>query len=361
MKRTPLFDTHVKLGARIVEFAGYEMPVQYTSILEEHEAVRTKAGIFDVSHMGEFIVKGKNAEKYIASLIPTSTAKFDEGKGVYSCLCYESGTVIDDLFIFMIDRENYYLVVNAGTMEKDYAWMKSHLIDGVELINVSDSTAKIDVQGPESKKILCELFNSNKLENLPRFYFYYDSFDGKEVMISNTGYTGEAGYELFINNESAEALWNAIIDKGTKHGLKPSGLGCRDTLRLEACYSLYGHEINEEINPVEAGLSWLINSDSDYIGKKVLSELKAKGAARKQVCIEIEGRGIPRENCEVRFHNQKVGYVTSGAFSPTFKKGLALALVKKESLSIGDSVDVIIRDKPVKGVIVKRPFYGFNG
>jgi aminomethyltransferase len=361
MKRTPLFDTHVKLGARIVEFAGYEMPVQYTSILEEHEAVRTKAGIFDVSHMGEFIVKGKNAEKYIASLIPTSTGKFEAGKGVYSCLCNESGTVIDDLFIFMNNRENFYLVVNAGTMEKDFAWMKSHLIDEVDLVNISDSTAKIDVQGPESKKIISEIFKSNKLENLPRFYFYYDSFEGIEVMISNTGYTGEAGYELFINNESAEALWNTIIDKGTSYGLKPAGLGCRDTLRLEACYSLYGHEINEEINPVEAGLSWLINSESDYIGKKILSELKEKGAARKQVCIEIEGRGIPRENCEVHFNDQKIGYVTSGAFSPTFKKGVALALVKKESASIGDNVDVIIRDKPVKGVIVKRPFYGFNG
>ncbi len=361
MKRTALYEKHVKLGARIVEFAGYEMPVQYTSILEEHEAVRTKAGIFDVSHMGEFTVKGENSEKYIASLIPTGTGKFDEGKGVYSCLCNESGTVIDDLFIFMNDRENFYLVVNAGTMEKDFAWMKSNLIDGVELINVSDSTAKIDVQGPESKKILSELFNSNKLENLPRFYFYYDSFDGTEVMISNTGYTGEAGYELYINNESAEALWDALMEKGGKYGLKPAGLGCRDTLRLEACYSLYGHEINEEINPVEAGLAWLINSDADYIGKKVLSELKEKGAARKQVCIEIEGRGIPREQCEVHVNNRKIGYVTSGAYSPTFKKGLALALISKEGAAAGDSVDVIIRDKPVKGIVVKKPFYRFNG
>jgi len=361
MKRTALYEKHVKLGARIVEFAGYEMPVQYTSILEEHEAVRSKAGIFDVSHMGEFIVKGKNSEKYISSLIPTDTGKFDEGKGVYSCLCNESGTVIDDLFIFMNDRENFYLVVNAGTMEKDFNWMKSHLIDGVELINVSDSTAKIDVQGPESKKIIKELFNSNKLENLPRFYFYYDSFNGTEVMISNTGYTGEAGYELYINNNGAEALWDALMEKGQKYGLKPAGLGCRDTLRLEACYSLYGHEINEEINPVEAGLGWLINSGADYIGKRVLSELKEKGAARKLVCIEIEGRGIPREQCEVHAGNKKIGYVTSGAYSPTFKKGLALALIAKDSTAAGDSVDVIIRDKPVKGVVVKKPFYGFNG
>lgn len=361
MKRTVLYEKHVKLGARIVEFAGYEMPVQYTSILEEHEAVRTRAGIFDVSHMGEFIVKGANAEKYISGLIPTGTGKFDIGKGVYSCLCNESGTVIDDLFIFMIDRENFYLVVNAGTMEKDFAWMKSHLIDGVELINVSESTAKIDVQGPESKKIISEIFASQKLENLPRFYFYYDSFNGNEVMISNTGYTGEAGYELYINNESAGDLWDAIIEKGEKYGLKPAGLGCRDTLRLEACYSLYGHEINEEINPVEAGLGWLINSDADYIGKKVLTELKEKGAARKQICVEIDGKGIPREQCDVFADNQKIGYVTSGAYSPTFKKGLALALVKKESVAIGDSVDVIIRDKPVKGVVVKKPFYGFNG
>lgn len=361
MKKTALYEKHVKLGARIVEFAGFEMPVQYTSILEEHDAVRTKAGLFDVSHMGEFVVRGENSGKFIAGLIPTSTGKFEKGKGVYSCLCNESGTVIDDLFIFMKDIENFYLVVNAGTMEKDFKWMEDHLIDGVELINESDSTAKIDVQGPESKKIISEIFTSHKLENLPRFYFYYGSFNGSEVMISNTGYTGEAGYELYINNESAGALWDTLLEKGAKYGLKPSGLGCRDTLRLEACYSLYGHEINEEINPVEAGLGWLINSDADYIGKKVLSELKEKGAERKQICIEIEGRGIPREQCEVYAGNQKIGYVTSGAYSPTFKKGLALALVEKNSAVTGDSVDVIIRDKPVKGVVVKKPFYGFNG
>jgi len=361
MKKTPLYNTHLQLKAKMAEFAGFDMPIQYTSILEEHEAVRTKAGIFDVSHMGEFIVKGANAEKYISSLIPTSTSKFDKGKGVYSCLCNEAGTVIDDLFIFMIEENNYYLVVNAGTMEKDFAWMKSHLIEDVELINISDNTAKIDVQGPESKNILKEIFSSEVLDNLQRFYFYYDIFNGSDVMISNTGYTGEAGYELYINNDTAVALWETILEKGGKYGIKPAGLGARDTLRLEACYSLYGHEINEEINPVEAGLSWLISSDTEYIGKNVLAELKIKGASRKQVCIEMTEKGIPRENYEVAAEGEVIGKLTSGAYSPTFKKGIALALVAKDKVNIGDTVEIIIRNKPVKGIVVKRPFYEFNG
>jgi aminomethyltransferase len=361
MKKTPLHNSHLQLGAKMAEFAGYEMPIQYTSILEEHGAVRTKAGVFDVSHMGEFLVKGVNARKYISSLIPTSTSKFDKGKGVYSCFCNESGTVIDDLFIFMIDENNYYLVVNAGTMEKDFAWMKSHLVDGVDLINISDNTAKIDVQGPESKNILKEIFSSEELDNLPRFYFYYDRFNGYEVMVSNTGYTGEAGFELFIHKESAVHLWDTILAKGEKYGIKPAGLGARDTLRLEACYSLYGHEINEEINPVEAGLSWLISSESEYIGKKILTELKNKGAARKQICIEMSEKGIPRENYEVTAGGEVIGKLTSGAYSPTFKKGIALALVEKDKIMTGDSVEIIIRNKPVKGIVVKRPFYEFNG
>ena len=361
MKKTPLYNCHLQLGAKMAEFAGYEMPIQYTSILEEHEAVRTRAGIFDVSHMGEFIVKGANARKYISSLIPTSTTKFDKGKGVYSCFCNESGTVIDDLFIFMIDESNYYLVVNAGTMEKDFAWMKSHLVDGVDLINISDNTAKIDVQGPESKNILKEIFSSQELDNLPRFYFYYDRFNGSDVIVSNTGYTGEAGFELFIDKESAVVLWDTILAKGEKYGIKPAGLGARDTLRLEACYSLYGHEINEEINPVESGLSWLISSDSDYIGKKVLTELKENGASRKQICIEMIEKGIPRENYDVRAGDEVIGKLTSGAYSPTLKKGIALALVAKDKINIGDSVEIIIRNKPVSGIVVRRPFYQFNG
>lgn len=360
MKRTPLYNAHLKLGAKIAEFAGYDMPIQYTSILEEHEAVRTRAGLFDVSHMGEFLVKGTNAEKYLKLLIPTSTDKFEKGKGTYTCFCNEAGTVIDDLFIFMIDKDNYYLVVNAGTKDKDYEWLKSHLIEGVEVTNLSDSTAKIDIQGPESKNILKEIFSSDKLDNLPRFYFYYDIFNGSEIMISNTGYTGGAGYELYINNDSAEKLWNICLEKGEKYGIKPAGLGARDTLRLEACYSLYGHEISEDINPLEAGLSWLISSDADYIGKKSLADLKAKGALRKQICIEMTERGIPRENCDVQFDGEIIGSITSGAYSPTLRKGIALALVEKEKVYVGDSVEIIIRDKPVQGIVVKRPFYKFN-
>lgn len=361
MKRTPLYENHLRLEAKMAEFAGFEMPIQYSSILDEHEAVRTAAGLFDVSHMGEFTVKGENALKFLSSLIPTSTAKFDKGKGVYSCLCNESGTVIDDLFIFTVDVNYYYLVVNAGTMEKDFLWMKKHITEGVDLENISATTAKIDIQGPESKKIMMEIFSQEKLDNLPRFYFYYDRFNDCEVMISNTGYTGEAGYELYIDNAFAVSLWEALLEKGAKYGIKPAGLGARDTLRLEACYSLYGHEINEEINPVEAGLSWLISSDAEYIGKKVLKDLKENGAARKQVCIEMTEKGIPRENYEVMSNGEIIGKLTSGAYSPTLKKGIALALVSKDKVNTGDSVEILIRNRPVKGKVVKRPFYEFNG
>ncbi len=361
MKRTPLYDLHVEAGARMVEFAGYEMPVQYTSILEEHSAVRTAAGIFDISHMGEFTVMGPAAEEYLASLIPTDMAKLEPGKCMYTLFCKEDGGVIDDLFIFMIQRGYYYLVVNASTAQKDLEWMQSHIIEGAGVVDVSPITSKIDLQGPLSKGIMMEIFDTGKIRGLERFHFCHDTFAGMDVMISATGYTGEWGYELFIDNEGAAGLWQCIMSAGAECGLRQCGLGCRDTLRLESCYSLYGHEINESINPVEAGLGWLVSSGADFTGRGVLMRLKKGGAAREQVCIELTDRGIPRDGCRVVHDESDIGYVTSGVYSPTFKKGLALALVVKGLVAENDIIDVIIRDKPVKGRIVKRPFYRFNG
>ncbi len=361
MKRTPLYKIHTDSGGRMVEFAGYEMPVQYTSIIEEHIAVRTAAGLFDVSHMGEFTVKGEESQNYLSKLIPTTMSKLEKGKGMYTLFCRETGGVIDDIFIFMVSEEHFFLVVNASTAKKDFFWMKEHLIDGVTIEDISDETAKIDLQGPASKEIMKKIFYPEYIEALERFRFYYDRFSGSAIMISATGYTGETGYELFINNTKAEELWDRLITEGAAFGIKPAGLGARDTLRLESCYSLYGHEINETINPVEAGLGWLISSDTEYIGRSVLLRLKNSGAEREQIAIKLTDRGIPREGCAVKKKGRNIGYVTSGAFSPLFKKGIALALVNKGSASIGDTVDIIIRDKEVRGEEVKKPFYHYNG
>ena len=360
MKKTPLYNKHIESGGRMVEFAGFSMPVLYSSIIEEHLAVRNSAGLFDVSHMGEFIVKGDNAEQYLSKLIPTSMSKLEPGKSMYTLLCLENGGVIDDLFIFMVEKNNYYLVVNAGTIDKDFAWMSKHKIDGVELKNVSDTTSKIDIQGPDSLKILKKIFNKDKLDKLERFYFYYDDFSGYEIMISNTGYTGEKGYELYIGNSKAEALWDRLMLEGEEFDIKPAGLGARDTLRLEACYSLYGHEMNDEINPYEAGLGWLISSDADYIGKGSLANIKSSGPKFELLCLELTGKGVLHEGYKVLFKGDEIGSLTSGVYSPSFKKGLALIRVKKGVLSKGDRVEVLIRDKGVEGVIVSRPFYKFN-
>lgn len=361
MKKTPLYNIHVGSGGRMVDFAGFSMPVLYTSILEEHETVRSAVGLFDVSHMGEFLVRGVNAVEYFSKLIPTSMAKLEPGKGMYTLLCYENGGVIDDLFIFMIDHGIYYVVVNASTIEKDFSWMQKHLPEGVTLENISDATAKIDIQGPKSPLVLYKIFGKEKTDSIERFRFYFDDFTGSEIMISNTGYTGERGYELFIENSKAESLWERLMLEGAEFGIKPAGLGARDTLRLESCYSLYGHEINENINPLEAGLSWLITSDADYIGKPVLTALKKNGSEYEQFCLELTGKGVLHEGYKVLYKDIEIGTLTSGVYSPTFKKGLALIRVKRGLLSIGDTVQVIIRDKAVEGKIVKRPFYQYNG
>ncbi|HOP64364.1 MAG TPA: glycine cleavage system aminomethyltransferase GcvT [Spirochaetota bacterium] len=361
MKQTPLYKVHVDSGARIVEFAGYEMPVQYSSILEEHMAVRNAAGLFDVSHMGEIVVKGPESKRYLENLIPTSMSKLEKGKGMYSVFCNPHGGVIDDLFIFMVEKGHYFLVVNAATTLKDFSWMERHLIDGVTIEDISCDTAKIDIQGPASGEIMKKIFSDDSIEKLERFRFHYDRYSGSAIMISATGYTGEAGYELFIHNSKAEELWNTLIAEGTCYGLIPAGLGARDTLRLEACYSLYGHELNESINPVEAGIGWLISSDADYIGKDELIQLKSGGNTRVQIAVQLTDKGIPREKCEVIFNGNRIGYVTSGAFSPLLKKGIALCLVEKNTVSSGDIVEIIIRDKGVKAQVVKKPFYAYNG
>lgn len=359
--KTPLYEEHKKLGAKIIDFAGWELPVIYSSIAEEHIAVRKKSAIFDICHMGEISVKGKDSAKFLSSLIPTSMKKLSNKKSMYSCFCNEKGGIIDDLFIFMINKNEYYLVVNAATIEKDFNWMKSHLSGDVVLENLSDRTSKIDIQGPLSKEILKKIISDSRLDSLERFSFDYFDFNGSQVMISNTGYTGEAGYEIFSDNISVAVIWNSLLEAGRPYGLVPAGLGARDTLRLEASYSLYGHELNDEITPVEAGLKWLVSSEEEYIAKKIVVKQKENGAPREMICIELVDRGVPRDGYRIEKNGEDIGYATSGTFSPSFNKGIAMALVKTGSTKPGDEIDMIIREKKVKALVVKRPFYKFNG
>ncbi|MDX9800341.1 MAG: glycine cleavage system aminomethyltransferase GcvT [Spirochaetia bacterium] len=360
-KRTPLYEKHLKLGGRIVDFAGWDLPVQYTSAIDEHMAVRTNAGLFDISHMGEFSVKGKESQKYLESLVPTSFSKLEDGKGMYSCLCNEKGGIIDDFFIFRIAADDFYLVVNAGTREKDFKWLQANLKGDVVLEDLSDITAKIDVQGPLSKGIMEKVFSDVDFESLERFHFTYSKFNEKPVMISNTGYTGEAGYELFIDPAIAGTLWDLLLEKGKPFNLLPCGLASRDSLRLEACYSLYGHELNENVNPFEAGLSWIVNSEKKYVASDILKKVKEDGPERRTVCLVIKDKGIPREGYRVMHEGADIGHVTSGGYSPVMKKGIAFALVKAKAVKTGSDVDIVIRDKNVGASVVKRPFYSFNG
>jgi aminomethyltransferase len=361
VKRTALFSEHVRLRAKMVDFAGWELPVMYTSIIEEHQATRERAALFDTSHMGEIVVRGEGSKKFLRRLIPTRMDKLEPNRTMYSCLCNERGGVIDDLFIYMISKNEYYLVVNASNVEKDEEWLRRNTLPDAEIINRSTETAKVDLQGPHSGEVLARVICDNKLNTLRRFSFLYTKINNEMIMISRTGYTGEQGFELYLHNDNAENLWKSLIHAGEDSDLKAAGLGARDSLRIEACYSLYGHELSEEISPVEAGLSWIVSSANDFIGRDALLKQKAEGAPREIVCIELVERGVPREGYRVEKNGEDIGHVTSGVFSPTFKKGIAMALVKSGVTVLGDSVSVIIRDKPVRASIVRRPFYTYNG
>ncbi len=359
--RTSLYEEHVRLGGRMVEFAGWELPVMYSSIIEEHVATRTKVGLFDVSHMGEFVIRGRGAEGLLRKLIPTRMDKLSPGGSMYSCFCNGRGGVVDDIFIFMVAPEDYYLVVNAATTQKDLAWIREHNDTGAEITNVSDETSKIDIQGPSSTEILKKVIPDPKIGDTARFHFFYSTFEGVRIMISRTGYTGENGYELFLENNAAPELWRRLIRAGEPYGLKPAGLGARDTLRLEASYSLYGHELGDDISPVEGGLKWLVNSADSFIAKDILVAQKEKGAPRELACFELAGRGVPREHCRMMKAGKEIGISTSGGYSPTFKKGIGMALVNTGSLKTGDECSIVLRESEIPAVVVPRPFYKFNG
>jgi len=347
--RTPLYEKHLLQNAKIVDFAGFEMPIQYTSILQEHEAVRTKVGMFDVSHMGEILVRGPQALSYLEGVCTNNVSTLNVGQVRYSFLCYENGTVVDDILIYRFEENVYCLVVNASNIEKDYAWLKNHLIQGVELENVSDKTAEIAVQGPLAEATL-QAMTSVDLSQIGFFQFVWGDVLGCHTLISRTGYTGEDGFELYTDNDSILVLWDGLLDKG----VAPIGLGARDTLRFEASLPLYGHEISDTITPLEAGFKRFVDLSKSFIGKVALEQPRT----RKLVGIEIHDRGIARATYPVLDESeQDIGVVTTGYMLGD--KTLALALVPVTK-SIGDSVLVAMRDKRLKGTIISTKFKDKN-
>ncbi len=358
MKHTPLYEEHVKLGGRIIDFGGWALPVQYTGIVEEHEHVRSAAGLFDVSHMGEITVKGKDAQSFIQHLVTNDISKAVDGQAVYSPMCYPDGGVVDDLLVYRLGAEDYLLVVNAANTDKDFAWICEHIEGEVKVENVSDQWAQLAIQGPKAQEIL------QKLTDYPlgdiRFYRFAPNVRvaGYDTLVSRSGYTGEDGFELYTHPVNAPALWQALLDAGREDGLIPAGLGARDTLRFEAALPLYGQEISAEISPLEAGLTRFVKLEkSEFIGKEALAKQAADGLKRRIVGFEMVERGIPRGHYEIAKDGQIIGFVTTGSFSPTLKKNIGLALVQSEYAAEGTEFDVVIRDKSVKAQVVPVPFY----
>ena len=362
-RKTPLYDTHLKYGGKIVEFGGWLLPVQYTGILEEHRAVREKAGLFDVSHMGEVLVTGPDAFAFVQNLVTNDISRLVKHKIQYSPMCYQDGGTVDDLLIYQQGDQEYLLVINAANIEKDWQWMQENKGDFViELTNLSDTTAQLALQGPLAQSILSQLTDT-PLEELEYYWFLPKVIlAGKETLVSRTGYTGEDGFEIYCHPEDAALLWDAIMTVGKSYGLLPAGLGCRDTLRFEACLPLYGHELSQDITPLEAGLGIFVKLDKgNFKGSAALANQKAKGITRKIVGFVVTGRGIARGQYPVMAESRRIGTVTTGTYSPSLDKNIGLALVEAEFTSVGQQFYIEIRGKNVAAQVIAKPFYTRKG
>jgi aminomethyltransferase len=367
MKNTPFTSKHIEAGAKMLEFAGYNMPISYTSINEEHQAVRKNAGVFDVSHMGEFILKGENALDLIQRTTTNDASKLTAGKAQYSCFPNEDGGIIDDLLVYCIEENNlpagkagvYMLVVNASNIEKDWNWLQKNNTSNVEMHNISDDTCLLAIQGPNATKILQSLTEMDIL-NLKYYTFVKGKFAGVDnVLISATGYTGAGGVEIYFENknDNADKIWNAIFEGGSTQGLKPIGLAARDTLRLEMGYCLYGNDIDDTTSPLEAGLGWITKFTKDFIAKDKLQIQKQDGVERKLVGFEMIDRGIPRHGYDILDkEGNKIGYVTSGTQSPSLNKAIGMGYVKNNLSAIGSEVFIKVREKSLRASVVKIPF-----
>jgi aminomethyltransferase len=355
LKKTPFYGIHVKLGAKMVPFSGFSMPVQYQSIMEEHEAVRRNAGIFDISHMGEFLLVGEDVFDFLQYVMINDLNLLEVSKGQYSCMCYDNGTVVDDLVYYEETPTRFRMIVNAGNVDKDFKWLNEHIGKfDVKITNLSTKRCRLAFQGPKSDELLQDLVDAD-LSKIERFYFSHTTLKEVPIFIARTGYTGERGFEISFENQYAKKVWDYLYNTGAT----PAGLGARNTLRLEACYSLYGHEISDEITPVEAGLFWLVKPKKgiDYIGKEVLLKQKQEGTDRILVGLNLLERGVIRDNYSIFFSEEKIGFVTSGSYSPTLKKTIGLGLVSKEHSEVDTEIKIEIRNKRLKGKIVEIPFY----
>ncbi|MBU5438601.1 glycine cleavage system aminomethyltransferase GcvT [Tissierella sp. MSJ-40] len=358
-KKTPLYNEHVSLGGKVVDYAGWFLPVQYEGLVAEHEAVRNAVGLFDVSHMGEITIKGKDALAFVDYLMTNDISKVVDNQIVYTFMCAPDGGVVDDLLVYRFHHDDFYLVVNASNTEKDYKWILEQKGSfDVEIENISDTVGEVAIQGPLAQKVLQKLTKTDL--NEITFFTLNRSVDinGVECMVSRTGYTGEDGFEIYTTNDGIVKVWKDLLEAGKEEGIKPAGLGCRDTLRFEASLPLYGHEISQEITPLEGGFKYFVKLDkeSDFIGKEELNKQWKDGLKRKLAGFEMIGRGIPREGYEIQKDGMKIGHVTTGYMSPTLKKNIGNALIAPEFTELGTEVDIMIRNKPVKAVIISKKF-----
>ena len=359
MKTTPFIEKHIALGAKMHEFAGYNMPIEYSGIIDEHLTVCQGVGVFDVSHVGEFWVKGPKALAFLQKVTSNNVAVLTPGKIQYTCFPNDKGGIVDDLLVYQYEPEKYMLVVNAANIEKDWDWCVSHNTEGAELENASDHMAQLAVQGPKAILALQKLTDID-LASIPYYTFKVGKFAGEEnVIISNTGYTGAGGFELYFYPNVADTIWKAVFEAGEEFDIKPIGLGARDTLRLEMGFCLYGNDLDDTTSPIEAGLGWITKfiEGKEFINRPMLEKQKAEGVTRKLVGFEMVDRGIPRHGYElVNSDGEKIGIVTSGTMSPTRKIGIGMGYVKPEYSKAGTEICIDMRGRKLKAVVVKPPF-----
>jgi aminomethyltransferase len=356
-KRTAFFAQHLRLGAKMVPFAGFEMPMQYAGIIEEHRRVRDSVGLFDVSHMGEVEIWGKDALTFVQNMTINDVSTLTKGRVQYSAMCYDDGGIVDDLLVYHMG-DHYMLVINAANSAKDIEWLRRHASGEVEIRDRSDDISLLAVQGPLSLATLKQL-TSAELESLAYYHWAYGSLADTDMIISRTGYTGELGFELYFSSDvsTGERVWNAIMDAGKPYGIGPTGLGARDTLRLEMGYCLYGHDIDETTNPIEAGLGWIAKIDKgDFIGRECIAGAKRAGVSRKLTGFTLEGKAFPRQGYVIRAGGAEVGKVTSGTYSPILEQGIGLGYVPIAHAKSGSALSLQIRDREIPATVVPLPF-----
>jgi len=357
MKKTKFYSIHEKLGAKIVDFAGYKMPVQYSSIIAEHKTVRNAVGVFDVSHMGEIFIRGNKALDFIQHITVNDASLLMNGRVQYSAMCYNDGGIVDDLLVYRINEKEFLLVVNASNKDKDFNWMKENNLFGVEITDESDDYSLLAVQGPNSRNVVQKI--CNKQLDLEYYHFFFAKVAGIDMIVSRTGYTGELGYELYFkgNEADAEKVWNALFESGKTQGIQPVGLGARDSLRLEMGYCLYGNDIDQTTNTLEAGLGWITKlKKPEFIAKDVLLKVKGEGLKRKLIPMVSDEKAFPRHGYDLSVDGKVVGHITSGTVSPILDKAIALGYVESDYSKEGNRVNFLIRGKEVPAIVTELPF-----